>query len=282
MMENTAIPRSVGDVVLSRRTIVGAIPATALLAACGPSAPGSLGDDSFEINEGSNDRLDHSAWTALLQEYVTEGDAGVNLVDYERLKDEASDQLSAYLTSMQAVAIEDYGAAEQYAFWVNLYNAATVDVIVKNLPVESIRDIGLLGTGPWKDDAVTVAGRTLSLDNIEHDILRPTWKDVRIHYAVNCASIGCPNLAARAYTGDNLEAMLEDAARSFINHPRGFGGERGAIIASNIFDWYQSDWGSVADVLEHARKYAEGPTAALLDGAEEIKGYDYDWTLNSV
>ncbi|MEP0190024.1 MAG: DUF547 domain-containing protein [Erythrobacter sp.] len=265
---------------LSRRTILSAVPATAVLAACGPSGPGGLGEDSFAANETSEDAIDHSAWNALLQEYVVEGDAGVNLVKYNAMKKDASDELAAYIEAMQAVAIEDFGADEQFAFWVNLYNAATVDVILKNLPLDSIRDIGLLGTGPWKDDAVTVAGRTLSLDNIEHDILRPEWKDVRIHYAVNCASIGCPNLATEAYTGARLEDMLEAASKAFVNHPRGFGGEPGNVVASSIFDWYQDDWGTAQDVLKHARKYAEGPTAKLLDGADEIAGYDYDWNLN--
>lgn len=266
---------------LPRRSVLCAVPATAVLAACGPSGPGGLGDESFSADETSDAAIDHTAWDLLLGEYVVEGDAGVNLVNYDAMKKNASDELASYLNEMQAVEIEKYGTDEQFAFWINLYNAVTVDLILKNLPLDSIRDIGLLGTGPWKDDAVTVAGRTLSLDNIEHDILRPEWKDVRIHYAVNCASIGCPNLATRAYTGANLEEMLEAASKAFINHPRGFGGEPGNVIASSIFDWYQDDWGSVQDVLDHARKYAEGATAKLLKNADEIASYDYDWNLNN-
>lgn len=271
---------SLGRPRLSRRTILAAIPATTVIAACGPSAPGGLGEDKFATSGASEATIDHSAWNSLLQTYVVEGPDGVNLVEYDRFKREAADDLTAYLAAMQAVAIEDFGADEQFAFWVNLYNAATVDVILKNMPLESIRDIGLLGTGPWKDDAVNVSGRTLSLDNIEHDILRPDWRDVRIHYAVNCASIGCPNLAREAYTGAKLEDMLDAAASAYINHPRGFGGQPGQIVASSIFDWYQGDWGSVQDVLDHAREYAEGPTAQLLEGAQGIGSYHYDWGLN--
>ena len=265
---------------VSRRTILAAIPATAVIASCGPSGPGGLGDESFAASENSDAVIDHAAWNTLLQEYVVAGPDGVNLVEYDRFKNEAADALTAYLETMQNTPIEDVGTDEQFAFWVNLYNAATVDVILKNLPLDSIRDIGLLGAGPWKDDAVTVAGRTLSLDNIEHDILRPEWQDVRIHYAVNCASIGCPNLAREAYTGAKLEEMLETASKAYVNHPRGFGGEPGRVIASSIYDWYQSDWGSELDVLEHARKYAEGPTVTLLEGAETIDDYGYDWSLN--
>jgi hypothetical protein len=277
----TTNSRSFANSGMSRRTILSAIPATALLAACGAPTSGDLGEDSFSANDGSTEMIDHSAWNTLLQEYVTEGPNKVNLFDYARFKDEAWDTLKAYLVAMQAIAIEDFSLDEQFAFWVNLYNAATVDVMVRNWPLDSIRDIGLLGAGPWDDKIVTVSGRKLSLNNIEHDILRPDWGDVRIHYAVNCASIGCPNLATKAYTSDNLEPMLEAATKAFINHPRGFGGKEGAIIASSIFDWYQDDWGSVEDVLEHAREYAEGPTAQLLEGATEIDSYDYDWAVNN-
>lgn len=263
---------------LSRRHLLAAVPATAILAACGS---GGLEGEGFTADRASGKVIDHGAWNSLLGEYVSESPDGVNRVAYTRLKAEAQDRLDAYLAAMQQVAIEQYGPEEQFAFWVNLYNAATVAVILANLPLTSIRDIGLLGMGPWQDEAVTVAGRTLSLDNIEHDILRPTFKDVRIHYAVNCASFGCPNLAREAYTGATLEAMLDAAARAYINHPRGFGGEPGRVTASSIFDWYRDDWGSVAMVLDHAREYAAPPTARLLDGASMIAAYDYDWSLNA-
>lgn len=263
---------------LSRRTLIAAIPATLLLGACGSRG---LEGEGFVADAASNDAIDHSTWSRLLSAYVSEGSDGVNRVAYTRMKAEAEDKLSEYLAAMQAVEIEQYGPNEQFAFWVNLYNAATVSVILANLPLKSIRDIGLLGAGPWGDKAVTVSGRELSLDNIEHDILRPTFKDVRIHYAVNCASFGCPNLARAAYTGATLEAMLETAARAYINHPRGFGGEPGRVTASSIYDWYRDDWGSVAAVLDHARKYAAGPTAKLLEGATAIDSYDYDWSLNA-
>ena len=115
--------------------------------------------------------------------------------------------------------------SEQFAYWVNLYNAKTVDLVVAHYPVRSIRDIGisgLLATGPWGKKVVRVEGVDLSLDDVEHKILRPLWRDPRIHYAVNCASAGrCPNLARSAYTGASLEAMLKVAARDYVNSPRG-------------------------------------------------------------
>jgi len=280
-MNHMTPAKSMSGPALSRRTFVAAIPATAVLAACAPDA-GGLGDDSFGTAEGSSDAIDHSRFDALLKQYVVEDDSGVNLVRYEKLQSEASEELAAYLSAMQEIAIEDFGRDEQFAFWANLYNAATLDVIIQNYPVDSIRDIGLLGLGPWDDDAVTVSGRTLTLNNIEHDIMRPDWQDVRVHYAVNCASIGCPNLGTEAFTGARLEEQLEAAASAYVNHPRGFGGEQGQVVASNIYEWYQGDWGSEQDVLDHAREYAVGPTAALLENADSISGYDYDWSLNLV
>lgn len=273
-MDLAATETPAGGPKISRRSILASLPATMLLAACGS------GIEQFSADQRSEVKVDHSLWDQLLGKYVIEGEAGVNLVDYARLKEENAAQLAQYLADLQGVKVETLSRDEQYAFWVNLYNAATVDVILKNYPVDSILDIGSLGLGPWRDHVVSVSGQSLSLDNIEHDILRANWQDVRIHYAVNCASIGCPNLAKRAYTSDNLEEMLEAAAVSFINHPRGFGERDGQLIASNIFEWYQEDWGSVEAVLEHARRYASGPTAELLDGVTAIDGYDYDWTLN--
>lgn len=278
-MTNSILSQSPQHAMLSRRSLLATVPASALLTACGSN---DLGSSKFGSDANSDKTIDHSQWDRLLQEYVSEAEDGVNLVNYEQWQTEAADELSTYLKAMQEITIEEYSRDEQFAFWVNLYNAVTVDVILKNLPLDSIRDIGLLGSGPWKDDAAIVSGRTLSLDNIEHGILRPDWKDVRIHYAVNCASIGCPNLATQAYTADNLEPMLEAAAIAYINHPRGFSGTPDNIIASNIYEWYQEDWGSVQEVLDHARRYATGSTAGLLANATSIDSYNYDWSLNNI
>lgn len=128
---------------------------------------------------------------------------------------------------------------------------------------------------------IAINGNRLSLNDVEHGILRPLWKDVRIHYALNCASIGCPNLAKRAFTAARLEAMLEEAAADFINHPRGFARIEGKLRASSIYNWYGEDWGSVTDILDHARSYVRGETAKLLADADSIDSYDYDWDLNA-
>lgn len=263
-----------------RRAILGVIPAVLLLAACSKSAENT--DETWAKSGTTAGTIDHSAWDQLLAKYVKPSADGVNRVDYAMLKQNDAPALAQYLAALQAIEIEHYPKDEQFAYWVNLYNAATVDVILKNYPLKSIKDIGLLGQGPWKDKVLRVSGKALSLDDIEHGILRPLWKDVRIHYAVNCASIGCPNLARHAYTAETLETMLEEAARAYINHPRGFARVDGVLVSSSIFAWYQSDWGDQAAVLDHARHYASDKTRAILGTATKIDRHDYDWTLNAV
>ena len=263
---------------MNRRNILTAIGAALLATACAPDA--KLADSNWAVSGDETGPINHDAWDRLLSSYGRASEDGINRIDYKAIKTDADAELKGYIKALEAVAISQYPRDEQFAYWVNLYNAATVQVIVDNYPLDSIRDIGLLGQGPWKNKSVKVEGKALSLDDIEHGILRPIWKDVRIHYAVNCASIGCPNLALKAYRADSLEPMLEDAARAYINHPRGFADKGGKLVASNIFEWYQSDWGKQADVLSHARKYATGENAALLADAKRIDGYDYDWSLN--
>lgn len=245
---------------------------------CAPSA--ETEDVKWTRSGSASDKIDHSLWGQLLTQYVVQSDDGINRVDYAALKRTDSAKLRQYLTAMQAVDIERYPKNEQFAYWINLYNAATVNVIITHYPVGSIREIGLVGLGPWREDIVTVSGKRLSLDDIEHGILRPIWKDVRVHYAVNCASLGCPNLANHAYSAANLEPMLEAAAKDYINHPRGFKRVNGELVASSIYDWYGTDWGDETAVLNHARKYASPDTKAVLGSANSIDRFDYDWALN--
>ena len=225
--------------------------------------------------------VDHSQWDAFLARHLQPGADGINRVSYSEAAQAQQDVLRPYLASLETIDPATLAKDEQMAFWINLYNAATVDLILQKPRVKSIRDLGLLTTGPWDKTIVTINGTHLSLNDVEHGILRPIWKDVRIHYAVKCASIGCPNLAARAYSAVRLEAMLEKAATDFINHPRGFANINGKLRASSIYNWYASDWGSVSDILDHARRYALGDAAAILADTSVIEDYDYDWRLNA-
>ncbi len=231
-------------------------------------------------NTSGSASFDHSAWQSVLNRALRSDSSGVNRVDYASLRNDA--ELSGYLQSMASIDPRSLSRAEQFAYWVNYYNALTVDLIAKNYPVKSIRKIGggLFGGGPWDDDIATVGGKTITLNDIEHRILRPIWNDPRIHYAVNCASIGCPNLQTSAFTASNTESLLQQSAIDYINHPRGVTVNGNRATASKIFDWYQVDFGnSEAGLKVHLLQYAKPELAAQLNGVNSWS-YEYDWGLN--
>ncbi len=226
--------------------------------------------------------IDHSGWDRILDTYLIEVQ-GLNYFKYSQVTAADRAALDAYLQMLQSVTVIDLSADEQFAYWVNFYNALTIWVVLEHYPIASIRNISysLLSRGPWKEPLVQVEGRELSLDNIEHDILRPIYADPRIHYAVNCASIGCPNLQRRAFTRINLEQLLDQAAEQFINHPRGVRFEDGELIVSSIFDWYGRDFGNdEVQVIEHLREYADNELDARLESRDAIDDYEYNWDLN--
>ena len=249
-----------------------------------PAAPAASLVDPYWQGAGSDEPPDHAAWDSFLAAHTRPGPDGVRRLDYAAAVGDRG-ALQAYLAGLAAIDPTSLPRPEQFAYWANLYNALTVDVVLDAWPVESIRRIGgsLFSPGPWRDPVVTVAGRELSLDNIEHGILRPIWQDARVHYAVNCASIGCPDLATKAFRGDGLEAVLDALAAAYVNHPRGARVEGGRLQVSSIYDWFEADFGGDdAGVIAHLRRYAEPDLAAALAGIERISGHDYDWALNGV
>jgi hypothetical protein len=232
----------------------------------------------------STQKVDHGAWDGFLKKYVEINAGGVNRVRYATVTPEDRQALSEYVKSLEATAISTYNRAEQRAYWINLYNARTVELILSRYPVKSIRDInispGLISSGPWGAKNITVEGEQLSLDDIEHRILRPGWKDNRIHYAVNWASLGSPNLQPTAFTAANTDSLLDTGAREFINHPRGVALSGGKLKVSSIYVWFQEDFGSAEGLMQHWGKYATG---ALAEGLNRYNGgldHDYNWSLN--
>ena len=248
-----------------------------------------------KYSKASTEAVDHSSWSTMLSRYVSPGADGVNLVDYAAWKAADHKNLKAYLAKLQGIDPRQLGRNEQFAYWANLYNAKTIDVVLDHYPVQSIRDIsineGLLGFlkksvgagGPWKAQILDVAGKHLSLDDIEHNILRPVFKDPRVHYAVNCASIGCPNLQTEAFSGAKLDSQLNTGAKAYVNSARGITVEDGQVRASSIYQWFQTDFGgSEAAVLEHVRQFANPALKAQLKGKASISSYGYDWSLNTI
>jgi hypothetical protein len=265
--------------MINRRTALASFASLAIatsVTAPAYAAPSASLIDNHWAQFGGTPSVDHSAWNGFLASYVAPGSDGVNRVNYRAAKG-AQGTLKSYIASLEATDPTTLTRDAAMAYWINLYNAKTVDVILDNYPVQSIRDIGggIFSRGPWDDKVSTVNGRALSLNDIEHGILRPIWRDARIHYAVNCASIGCPNLRTSAFTAASLNSDLDQAAREYITHPRGAQVTANGLVVSSIFEWYKSDFGgNDAGVIAHLAQYG-GPT-----GASRIYDDRYDWALN--
>ncbi len=229
--------------------------------------------------------IDHTSWGRFLKEYVQPHSSGVNRIAYGQVSDSSRAGLQAYINGLAQTPISQFNRREQLAYWINLYNALTVKLVLDHYPVRSIRDIksGLFSFGPWGKKLVTVEGEQLTLDDIEHRILRPIWKDPRIHYAVNCAALGCPNLQPTAFTATTVQPLLDQAAVEFINHPRGVTVKGRKLVVSSIYVWFQADFGdSDEGVIQHLRQYASPDLSKVLAKVMKISSDRYDWTLNGV
>ena len=224
------------------------------------------------------------AYARFLGSYVVDEAPGVTSIRYDAVTRDDRAALDGWIAD-QAASGPPAPRDAAFAYWVNLYNAVTLDVVLDHYPVASIRDIRFgfgIRPGPWREELVTVNGAPMSLDDIEHGTLREDWDEPRVHFAVNCASIGCPALLPEPFAATTLEAQLDAATRAFVNSGRAVQvDEEGDLILSSIFKWYGDDFGSSdRAILDWLRLYADADTAALLDGRTEIDGYAYDWSLN--
>ena len=241
-------------------------------------------------DESNMSQIDHGAWQEILDTYLQSHGSGISRFDYAALKANAGDtaKLSGYLSYLQGLDPRTYSRQEQKAYWFNFYNSLTVKVVADAYPVDSIKKIsnsmlgGLIPVGPWGDVRAKVCGQDLTLDNIEHGILRPIYRDPRIHYGVNCASLGCPNLLETAFTAANTETLLDSAARAYVNHSRGVDFvDDDFIVISSIYTWFSEDFGRTEEnVLKHLVRYADDELAGRLKNFEGAIDYEYDWDLN--
>jgi len=248
------------------------------------SAHGATRLSRFADAAGGALTLDHSAFDGLLARRTTLR-AGVVRVDYRGWKASSADRaaLKAYIGRLSGSDPTRLTRVEQFAFWANLYNAITIETVLAAFPVRSIRDIRptALSIGPWKAKVATVVGVSLSLDDIENGILRAGWRDPRVHYAINCASFGCPNLPRLAWRGRGLSERLDAAARAYVNHPRGARFEGDKLMVSSIYRWFAGDFGGDdKGILAHLSAYAAPALKARLQKTDRIGGHEYDWTLN--
>lgn len=242
--------------------------------------------------------FDHSVWNGLLQNHVQMINHGqASQVDYGGFLQKRA-VLHTYLSQLSAVSANEFSTwskPERLAFLINAYNAYTVDLILTRYPkLDSIKDLGSLLQSPWKKSYVPLFGKMLSLDDIEHGMIRKPgdYNEPRIHFAVNCASIGCPGLLNEAYIGSKLEAQLETVTRAFLadRSRNRYNATTGRLEVSKIFDWYREDfergwkgWHKLDQFFTH---YADSLTdtpeakASIIPGSIKIKFLDYDWALN--
>ena len=209
--------------------------------------------------------VDHSPFTALLRRHVSSTGA----VDYAGLKRDRA-ALDAYLNTLAGTAPDrSWSRDARLAYWINAYNAATLQLIVDNYPLKSIQDLD--GGKPWDVRRVELGGETYTLNAIENEIIRPRFNEPRIHFAVNCAAKGCPPLRNEAFVPERLDAQLREQTERFLNDSRYTSVEGGTLKVSKIFDWYGSDFG---DVAAFVRRYRDLPPAV------EVEFASYDWALN--
>lgn len=210
---------------------------------------------------------DHSDWGNLLEKYVdNEGN-----VNYQGFKNDIT-KLDAYLDKLaQSPPSNDWSKNVRLAYYINLYNAATVKLIVDNYPIKSIKDI----PSRWKKKWISIGKEVTSLNDIEHEVLRK-MNESRIHFAINCASYSCPKLLNVAFTPQSMERLLSKTAVDFVNDKKRNRFDHKTAQLSKIFKWYKSDFTDDLSLLEYINKYLENP----IDKDAKIGYLDYDWSLN--
>ena len=242
--------------------------------------------------------FDHGEWDALLREHVRVQDGGIaTQVDYSGMAVDRA-VLKAYLAEVATVprsTFDSWSMAAQLAFLINVYNASTIEVILEEYPdIDSIRDIGFFLSSAWNQKFAKLFGEQVTLDEIEHDMIRGwgRYQEPRIHFAVNCAAIGCPALRAEAFVSDKLEMQLEDSTKKFLADRSRNYYDNGRMYISSIFDWYEEDfekgWGGINSVGEFLAGYAtelglDLATANQLRADDvRIRHLRYDWDLNDI
>jgi len=220
--------------------------------------------------------VDHHLYAELLKAYVNDG-----VVDYRGFKNHEA-KLDRYLHMLAKTDTRALSRNEQFAFYINAYNAWTIKLILSDYPgIKSIKDLGSFFKSPWKKKIAPIDGKVVTLDHIEHDILRPRFKDPRIHFAVNCASKSCPPLMSKPYQGHILDQQLTKATENFINDPEFNRLKGNNLYVSRIFDWYAEDFND--DIVGFFLKYAKGNTQETLKENRseiDVEYLDYDWSSN--
>ncbi len=224
----------------------------------------------------SHAAVDNSIYADLLGRFVRDG-----RVNYRGFKSEQN-RLDEYLNVLERIDPGSLPRQEQFAFYINVYNAWTIKLVLDGYPgVESIKNLGSFFKSPWKKNIVRLHDGLYTLNNIEHDILRPRFTDPRVHFAINCASLSCPPLQPEPYSGKKLDVQLDSAARSFINDSEMNFLKGDTLNVSKIFKWFPEDFNN--DVTGFFLQYADTTLQQGIRSAGErikVRYLDYDWSLN--
>lgn len=234
----------------------------------------------------------HADWDKVLQTYVVDKGA-FSQVKYAQLKQQGLTQLNGYLRAISSVSpnqFDQWSRSQRLAFLINAYNAFTVKIILDNYPVDSIKDIGSFFRSTWKIEFFNLFGEKTYLDYIEHELIRGNdeYSEPRIHFALVCASIGCPKLQPRAFTAENLQKMLELGAKSFLSDisRNRYDAAKKTLELSSIFKWYGGDFANKSGSVEKyvapyiTKRLAE--QQRIKSGEVAVKYLAYDWSLNDV
>lgn len=220
--------------------------------------------------------VDNGIYAELLEKHVKNG-----VVRYAGFKAEES-KLDTYLDAIERMDPDTLDRNDQFAYYINAYNAWTIKLILSGYPgIESIKDLGSLFRSPWKKEIVRLKDKTVTLDVVEHDILRPRFKDPRVHFAINCAAKGCPPLLSEPYRGEVLDQQLDAVTRAFLNNPEMNRLKGDTLYVTKIFKWFAEDFNN--DIIGFFFKHAAGPLARALEARKDridIEYLDYDWSLN--
>lgn len=231
-----------------------------------------------DSEEASEFDVDHSAWNTLLKKYVVKHESGINRFNYDSVTSIDKARLQNYIKLLEQMDPRQMAMERQKPYWLNLFNAVLVFQILESKPEESIKEIS--NRKLWKKKRLTIALQKLSLEDIEHGILRPIFKDPRLHFAMVGGTLGSANILNTAFTVENIEQLLNQNTKDFLAHSRGmaFNGER--VILSSIFKWYANDFGEdFEQVKAFLSEHLPEEKKPLLSVASNAR-YDYDWSLN--
>lgn len=236
------------------------------------------------FNPLSVKEIHYPAWRTFLEKYLVIQDKQI-YVQYKKVSKEDQRLLANEIKQLSQVKLSDYKRDQQLAYWINLYNMETVNLVLQHPGIKSITEIksGVFSHGPWDEKLLIVDGIKLSLNDIEHRILRGIWNDPRIHAAVNCASISCPNLQETPFVAKHIYVQLNQAFGQFVNSPKGLEIKNNSIYLSQIFSWYGEDFGDKKQMREFIASYASDKKKQelLLDQNNKLSFQTYNWQLNA-